>query len=92
MPGTPTNLKAVGGTGRLRFSWNRQLDGGTAITEVWVELAAVGGGWQSFVAGALTTTANIEGLASGREYRVRDSYGNDLGPGRASEEIRVLVR
>ena len=93
MPGTPTNLMAVGGTGRLRFSWNRPLDGGIAITEVWVELAAVdGGGWQSFVAGALTTTANIGGLASGREYRVRDSYGNDLGPGRASEELRVLVR
>ena len=84
---------AVGGTRRLRFSWNRLLDGGIAITEVWVELAAVdGGGWQSFVAGALTTTANIEGLASGREYRVRDSDGNDFGPGRASEELRVLVR
>ena len=31
-------------------------------------------------------------LPVGRKYRVRDSYGNDLGPGRASEELRVLVR
>jgi len=59
VPGTPTNLMAVGGTGRLSFSWNRPLDGGIVITEVWVELVVVDGdGWQSFVAGALTTTAN----------------------------------
>ncbi len=50
------------------------------------------GGWQSFVAGPLTTSARIGGLVPGREYRVRVSYGNEIGTGSVSGEVRVLVR
>ena len=84
---------AVGGEGLLTLSWIRPADGGKAITGVWVELApADDGGWQSFVAGPLTTSASIGGLVPGREYRVRVSYGNEIGTGLVSGEVRVLVR
>ena len=77
----------------LTLSWIRPADGGRAITGIWVELApADDGGWQSFVAGPLTTSASIGGLVPGREYRVRVSYGNEIGTGSVSGEVRVLVR
>ena len=75
------------------LSWIRPADDGRAITGVWVELApADDGGWQLFVARPLTTSASIGGLVPGREYRVRVSYGNEIGTGLVSEEVRVLVR
>jgi hypothetical protein len=93
VPGTPTDIMAVGGEGLLTLSWIRPADGGRAITGIWVELApADDGGWQSFVAGPLTTSARIGGLVPGREYRVRVSYGNEIGTGSVSGEVRVLVR
>ena len=93
MPGTPTDVMAVGGEGLLTLNWIRPADGGRAITGVWVELAPTDdGGWQSFVAGPLTTSASIGGLVPGREYRVRVSYGNEIGAGLVSGEVRVLVR
>ena len=91
--GTPTGVMAVGGEGLLTLSWIRPADGGRAITGVWVELAPADDGcWQSFVAGPLTTSASIGGLVPGREYRVRVSYGNEIGTGLVSGEVRVLVR
>ena len=93
MPGTPTDVMAVGGEGLLTLSWIRPANGGRAITGVWIELApADDGGWQSFVARPLTTSASIGGLVPGREYRVRVSYGNEIGTGLVSGEVRVLVR
>ena len=93
MPGTPTDVMAVGGEGLLTLGWIRPANGGRAITGVWIELApADDGGWQLFVAGPLTTSASIGGLVPGREYRVRVSYGNEIGTGLVSGEVRVLVR
>jgi len=93
VPGRATGLMVVGGESTLVFSWQRPSDGGSPFTRVKVDLAQAGSdGWQTFEAGAATTTARIGGLEPGQEYLVRVIYENALGAGDPSEVLRVLVR
>ena len=92
VPGVATNLLAVGGVGRLTFSWTRPADGGSPFTEVIVEVIEDGlTEWTLFTAGPRTTSANIGGLSGGLRYRARVRYVNAVGSGAASEELAVLV-
>ena len=92
VPGTPTGLSIMAGTGRLTLSWVTPSNGGSAITAVHIEISDDGGGtWTSFQAGAGTTSATVTGIASGQVRSMRVSIENAVGVGLASEPLTATV-
>jgi titin len=92
VPGTPTGLSIMAGTGRLTLSWATPSNGGSAITAVHIEISGDGGGtWTSFQAGAGTTSATVTGIASGQVRSMRVSIENAVGVGLASEPLTATV-
>ena len=92
VPGTPTGLSIMAGTGRLTLSWATPSNGGSAITAVHIEISGDGGGtWTSFQAGAGTTSATVTGIASGQVRSMRVSIENAVGVGLASEALTATV-
>ena len=92
VPEVPTGLSVMVGSGRLTLSWVTPSNGGSAITAVHVEISGDGGTtWDSFQAGAGTTSATVTGLVSGQAHSMRVSIENSVGVGAVSASVTATV-
>lgn len=92
VPEVPTGLSVMVGSGRLTLSWVTPSNGGSAITAVHVEISGDDGTtWDSFQAGAGTTSATVTGLVSGQAHSMRVSIENSVGVGAVSASVTATV-
>jgi hypothetical protein len=83
------------GSGQVQLSWLVPAsDGGSAITDYVVQFRTVQAvAWLTFVDGVSpTTSALINGLANGQEYRFRVVARNEVGDSEASESVSATPR
>lgn len=91
VPDAPFGLSIIPGSARLTLSWEIPPNGGSAISNVYVEISWDGGvTWTSFRAGAGTTSATVTGLVPGEEYFMRVVLENAVGLGPLSGIVSAI--
>ena len=82
--GAPTALTAVGGGNEAALSWTAPTNnGGAAVTDYRIEFSSDGGTTWSAFSDAISaeTSATVDGLAPGTQYRFRVAAVNAAGVG-----------
>ena len=95
VPDAPSGLTASRDNAEVRLSWTAPADdGGSPITDYIIQYRADGGStWATFADGTGTgTTATVDGLTNGQEYRFKVRAANVAGDGPFSNAVTATPK